>query len=578
MTDDSEILCSIGKLLSLAPDSGSKAVISSYDHKVDHEVNIDLLKIHKVPVLTLCAQFLKIKTHSDEGTKLYLKDKLIDRIILAIESYQPAFCQSCNETYTIDIEGPAPEQYCYFCFQAAHPECNNSHSTERQLAGTVWLCHSCHSKTDYMYSDSTLNSSLLHNTQNLQENNPEPIEIDSSTNDETPAYTSSPSQQVSRNAPEQNNTSTINVEYQGHATTLQATQGNTGPDNDHMNLNISMDDISQDPIDISYQNDIVCNLYKVGKCPYGLSGKTPVNGEICKFSHPKKCRYYCRHGPYHRLGCKKGDRCTYFHPILCRYSVQKRECTNLDCTFTHLKYTRRYARQENQGGNIPPRYNRVNDPSDIRRHDSSYDAPRRSNNATQNTQQDRWIHNVRRQVQNDNYDNYSSTSDTHTHHNGENNPQSHIDPNVCEESNHKSRGNDYPLHHEHNTRTDERHWGNAEGNTTDHTERNNCNNDMSFLVKLVQHIKDDLSGQISSMKDSIKDIQLHAPPVQQTSNAPDLPNEMNSTIPPVINQLPVPQFPIMNNYPLAHHPLHYNNQPFQLPIQSQPTAPLPYVC
>jgi hypothetical protein len=47
------------------------------------------------------------------------------------------------------------------------------------------------------------------------------------------------------------------------------------------------------------------------------------------------------------LGCAKGNDCRYFHPKLCRSSVLKRECFNSDCTFVHLKHTRRFQKVPN---------------------------------------------------------------------------------------------------------------------------------------------------------------------------------------------------------------------------------------
>ena len=57
--------------------------------------------------------------------------------------------------------------------------------------------------------------------------------------------------------------------------------------------------------------------------------------------HPKRRFKYCRYGDKHRHGCKEESSCEYFYPSLCKFSVQKRTCTNKDCTFVHLKGTRR---------------------------------------------------------------------------------------------------------------------------------------------------------------------------------------------------------------------------------------------
>ena len=85
-----------------------------------------------------------------------------------------------------------------------------------------------------------------------------------------------------------------------------------------------------------------CNKYRRRECPHGASGKILVDGNKCAFSHPRRCRRYCNNGNHAKYGCIKGESCEFLHPLLCRYSVRNRVCTNLECKFTHLKFTRRY--------------------------------------------------------------------------------------------------------------------------------------------------------------------------------------------------------------------------------------------
>ena len=66
-------------------------------------------------------------------------------------------------------------------------------------------------------------------------------------------------------------------------------------------------------------------------------------------AHPKRCIKFCRNGKSGKFGCNKGMDCTYYHPVLCKYSVQKRVCTNKECTFVHLKGTKRQLTQISQG-------------------------------------------------------------------------------------------------------------------------------------------------------------------------------------------------------------------------------------
>ena len=108
---------------------------------------------------------------------------------------------------------------------------------------------------------------------------------------------------------------------------------------------------SQDDDQNKDENDEtpVCQKYRRGTCPHGISGKTKVNNEICQFAHPKRCQKLCIYGPHSEMGCNKGRECEFFHPILCRYALKYRRCINRQCRFTHIRGTRRYrARNENE--------------------------------------------------------------------------------------------------------------------------------------------------------------------------------------------------------------------------------------
>ena len=92
----------------------------------------------------------------------------------------------------------------------------------------------------------------------------------------------------------------------------------------------------------AFAKERVCSKYRTGKCILGLRGIKEVNGEKCPYDHPKKCNRFCSFGNTNK-GCKKGEQCDYFCTVLCMFSVQKRLCTNEECTHMHLKGTRRNA-------------------------------------------------------------------------------------------------------------------------------------------------------------------------------------------------------------------------------------------
>ena len=87
----------------------------------------------------------------------------------------------------------------------------------------------------------------------------------------------------------------------------------------------------------------ICHKYKRGVCPHGLRGTRVIEGETCKFDHPRACRNYKSYGSGGPYGCRRYSKCKYYHPVLCRYSVQERLCINEKCTFVHLKGTLRHS-------------------------------------------------------------------------------------------------------------------------------------------------------------------------------------------------------------------------------------------
>ena len=85
---------------------------------------------------------------------------------------------------------------------------------------------------------------------------------------------------------------------------------------------------------------------KKAQCPHGLTGKKLIDGASCTQAHPKRCIRYCRFGLSKRGGCTRGAECRYYHPVLCRNALVNKRCTRENCTFTHLKGTRRHQEDE----------------------------------------------------------------------------------------------------------------------------------------------------------------------------------------------------------------------------------------
>lgn len=88
------------------------------------------------------------------------------------------------------------------------------------------------------------------------------------------------------------------------------------------------------------KSERICKFYNIGTCRYGRKGTG------CNFAHPKVCLKFMKHGHDERVGCKLGRRCKDFHPKICKFSLQKKECTNMECNFLHIKGTRRTKMQQ----------------------------------------------------------------------------------------------------------------------------------------------------------------------------------------------------------------------------------------
>ena len=97
----------IGKLLFLARQNhltDAISTIQAYDAAAEHSQNVAVLEKMARSCLDNAATFLKITITDCKGKKLFEnRNKLADRIVLAIESYFPATCMTCKSSYCVDI-------------------------------------------------------------------------------------------------------------------------------------------------------------------------------------------------------------------------------------------------------------------------------------------------------------------------------------------------------------------------------------------------------------------------------------------------------------------------------------------
>lgn len=280
----------LGDLLNRA-DHLAKKVISAYTPGNSYKSNHLNIKKFDSAHQEAAATFLGFAVRGENEKKLYKNlSTLSDRILLKIESFFEIDCRECNEKYSNSIEDQPPLT-CRLCLQGSHScqkilekvDAYKEIPEALLLVGMTWLCSECFKKNDLaLVSDEvTIHSDAITPHQ-------EPTEDVTEVN----ADRESPRRQVNNAVP---------IE----------------------------------------RSSVVCEAYKKRNCPHGLTGKRLVDGKPCPKSHPPRCFRYCKHGDNARLGCTKGNDCKYFHPKLCRDSVKKRVCLRKDCTFLHLKNTRR---------------------------------------------------------------------------------------------------------------------------------------------------------------------------------------------------------------------------------------------
>ena len=280
----------IGDLLAAADDT-CRPIISAHNQSFNHGKNVSALSSAKfsADALEKCANFLGLKTRDDEENKIYSnKPTLADRIILKIESFFESECAECAEKYRVKL-GEKPKFQCFLCFQGSHncPKISqsNTQSTDTCPLGNVWICTGCYDKND-----------LLAPNRSRKRSN--------STSGHSVTFTNN----VTAN-PDQ----TENSE--------EAKTSHSGP---------------------------TCQLYLKNACPHGTSGKKLIDDKECEKYHPKRCQRFVKEGPKSKRGCRKGKNCEFLHPVLCKYSLRNRRCTNKECTFVHLRGTKRWPESEDK--------------------------------------------------------------------------------------------------------------------------------------------------------------------------------------------------------------------------------------
>ena len=281
------------EILNSSPSDEVKKLLSAYNVG-----NKSLTKIIKemqaadpesVGQAAVYLQLTDIDISSKATTRLLCKE-----IIRALDNAMREKCGVCDKWYNVTIN-ETPVIQCTVCGQGCHTECYTEHTIN--LPGIYFRCTTCDN-----------------NKKEKQKAVKEPIKPpsqDAVAAKEKPAESANPTE------------STNNL-----SRTL------------HLDDTLHLEDSDEDEIEPFQRPQpressqqpakLICPQYQFGRCN---------NYEICKeqYDHPRRCRNWMQYGR-----CRFTTSCKYSHPKICFNSLSERKCTNLECNYFHLKYTRRY--------------------------------------------------------------------------------------------------------------------------------------------------------------------------------------------------------------------------------------------
>ena len=308
MTEDRSYDIALGEIINGITDPISKRIVSAYKHNVSHAINMSKINNSNFSYAELekCGIALNVKQPDplNPVRKLFGTKKIAaDRIILKIESHFEQKCDECSENYRNKFGDDTSPMQCFLCLQGSHnctamAEKIGDHNTDavNKPAGSVWLCRGCRLKND------------------PYEKRKRAVQFQTAGNDDTTNDTADATQQAEDDDEEED---------------AEDEEDRPSPRRDEP----------------GNSRKKVCLLYSKNQCPHGATGKIKIDGKICSDPHPRKCLKFCRYGNKKGRGCQKARSCPMYHPILCKFSVRHGECRNRECTFTHLRHTKRPASQ-----------------------------------------------------------------------------------------------------------------------------------------------------------------------------------------------------------------------------------------
>jgi len=317
----------LGEILNGVPEPSSKRIVGAYKHTVSYAKNMAKINCSAFTYSDLekCAISLKVTSPSQEsGAKLFdTKKKAADLIILKIETHFDQTCDECEEKYRNKFGDAPTPLHCFLCMQGSHhctaiTEKMQGYTTfaANKPAGIVWICRGCRLKNSALDCSKKKKKKTVKPAPNTDEpKNEEGKEKEK--DEEKKDEEEEEEEEEGEEEDEENNEDRPSPRRDG----VPATKGN---------------------------DTKMCFLFTRNQCPHGPSGKEKKNGKVCPDRHPRKCIKFCRYGNKKGRGCQLGRSCPYFHPVLCHYSSQYGGCTKRECTFTHLRHTKRPPFEKNR--------------------------------------------------------------------------------------------------------------------------------------------------------------------------------------------------------------------------------------
>ena len=338
---------SIAGLVESAPNDTIKNCLRIYNPAIPTNDNIKALKsCRKTPIIDTLNYLMSSPSFSSNT----IKDDAIHLLCLKIKSFFPDVCQICNKSYSVKLDD-RPLISCGGCGQEVHRPCylnllksmnllNESEELSHliyKIPGFLYLCPTCQDETINFPHAKIKKSAVIAPEQSSPPASPTQITVVAESAEEQSINCQ---QTPRRTLPTIPLTPNVFVDSQPNENLEGIYLGRTDFlkkkfQRDCQNhTKLSSENTTNKEIDSTDEKPI-CNFYKKGKCKHGIRGKN------CRFQHPKICTKLLKHGNKSPNGCNAGIKCAMFHPRMCSSSIRKGECFNLDCTFTHVKGTKR---------------------------------------------------------------------------------------------------------------------------------------------------------------------------------------------------------------------------------------------